>query len=659
MGIADLPIEALKVLQIHPDAVKGKARKLRTGGSNIGSTSSGQSPAGPNTLASSLSSPDSASIPSLLTSTSEPTIPTPATNKNSIKRKPVPPNSSLSPPTTPQVFSHESSEDTSIVQSPTSTIEEPTLLTPPAVHVRTGSSAMAEALRNLPESSRPRSRSHGSPRTQSPTRSSSPSSDARRKRSADVVSHHVETIMGTGKGISRIIGAGLKSPMDFSLALAKGFHNVPKLYGEEVRSVDRVTGIRSGFTTASKELGYGLYEGITGLVTKPYEGARKEGAAGFVKGFGKGIAGVYLKPAAGAFGIPAYAMKGIHKEIVKRFGESTDGYIIAARTAQGFEEWKETTREFRIEIVHSYLLLLKETTKKRCVGEDSLDAVVGGGVEAVEKFIERRRELRRKNLKKLTGMTRLKAKGKVKDFTLGETEAGARMPGIEHTDTVSSDATSVQHQGSISSVGFPSGEIFELPANNRPAIQSRGNSSDVSYQYYSDNEGELYEDPAELGEADTTNALDHDAQLEEAIRLSIAQPSRGTEEDDRLMEEAIRASIAELQRTSSIDIEEEEAEDEELKLVLMESARLHRETIQNGEQEDGIVGVSRNGDGAGPEGDEEEQLRRAMEESLKMDEQREKEMKEEEIVMEYVKKASLAEAEFRRRMTATADDGKA
>jgi len=476
------------------------------------------------------------------------------------------------------------------------------------------------------------------------------------------MSHHVETLMGTGKGISRIIGAGLKSPMDFSLALAKGFHNVPKLYGEEVRSVDRVTGIKSGFTTASKELGYGLYEGITGLVTKPYEGARKEGAAGFVKGFGKGIAGVYLKPAAGAFGIPAYAMKGIHREIVKRFGESTDGYIIAARTAQGFEEWNETNREFRIGIVHSYLLLLKETSKKRYVGEDSLDAVVGGGVEAVEKFIERRREMRRKNLKKLTGMTRLKAKGKIKDFTLGELhkdmEAGVSMPGIENTDTVSSDATSVQHQGSISSAGHLSNETLEVPTNDRPVLPSRGNSSNVSYHYYSDDEGEFYENPTELGEEDTTNALENDAELKEAIRQSIAQPLRRTEQEDHLIEEAIRASISELQRTSSINIEEEEAEDEELKLVLMESARLHRETVQSGEQEDGIVGISQNGNGAGQEVDEEEQLRRAMEESLKMNEQREKEMKEEEIVMEYVKKASLAEAEFRRRMTTTAEDGK-
>jgi hypothetical protein len=56
----------------------------------------------------------------------------------------------------------------------------------------------------------------------------------------------------TGKGLARIIGAGFKSPMDFSLNVAKGLHNVPKLYGAEVRQVDKVTDFQSGVRTAAK-----------------------------------------------------------------------------------------------------------------------------------------------------------------------------------------------------------------------------------------------------------------------------------------------------------------------------------------------------------------------------------------------------------------------
>ena len=63
----------------------------------------------------------------------------------------------------------------------------------------------------------------------------------------------LETAVGTSKGIGRIVGAGLKSPMDFTLSLARGFHNAPRLYGDEsVRHPDKVTGIQSGLKTAGK-----------------------------------------------------------------------------------------------------------------------------------------------------------------------------------------------------------------------------------------------------------------------------------------------------------------------------------------------------------------------------------------------------------------------
>lgn len=63
----------------------------------------------------------------------------------------------------------------------------------------------------------------------------------------------LDAAIGAGKGVSRIVGAGLKSPMDFTLSLAKGFHNAPKLYGDEsVRQADRVTGFQSGLRAAGK-----------------------------------------------------------------------------------------------------------------------------------------------------------------------------------------------------------------------------------------------------------------------------------------------------------------------------------------------------------------------------------------------------------------------
>ena len=48
-----------------------------------------------------------------------------------------------------------------------------------------------------------------------------------------------------------------------------------------------------------QEFGFGFYDGISGLVTQPIEGVKKEGFTGLIKGFGKGIGGVVLKPGAG------------------------------------------------------------------------------------------------------------------------------------------------------------------------------------------------------------------------------------------------------------------------------------------------------------------------------------------------------------------------
>jgi hypothetical protein len=144
------------------------------------------------------------------------------------------------------------------------------------------------------------------------------------------------------KGVGRIMGAGLKTPVTFTNGLARGFHNVPTLYGDEtVRPEPKINGIKSGLVAAGKGFGYGLYDGLTGLVTQPYNGAKKEGAVGFLKGFGKGLGGVVFKPSAGACGVPGYAFMGVYKSLMKvgTGGKATlEQYLAEARLAQGEEE---------------------------------------------------------------------------------------------------------------------------------------------------------------------------------------------------------------------------------------------------------------------------------------------------------------------------------
>jgi hypothetical protein len=124
---------------------------------------------------------------------------------------------------------------------------------------------------------------------------------AKQDRGASPV-NYMDAAVGTGRGVGRVVTTGARTPMNFCLGLARGFRNMPRLYNDEtIRPVDKVTGVGSGVVVAGKEFGYGLFDGITGLVTQPLKGAEKDGVQGLIKGFAKGIGGVVAKPAAGTF----------------------------------------------------------------------------------------------------------------------------------------------------------------------------------------------------------------------------------------------------------------------------------------------------------------------------------------------------------------------
>nr|XP_048724050.1 intermembrane lipid transfer protein VPS13C isoform X3 [Caretta caretta] len=63
----------------------------------------------------------------------------------------------------------------------------------------------------------------------------------------------------------------------------------------------------------------GIVGGVTGIITKPVEGAKKEGAAGFFKGVGKGLVGVVARPTGGIVDMASSTFQGI-----QRVAESTE-----------------------------------------------------------------------------------------------------------------------------------------------------------------------------------------------------------------------------------------------------------------------------------------------------------------------------------------------
>jgi len=175
------------------------------------------------------------------------------------------------------------------------------------------------------------------------------------------ISQQIQTALNTSKGIGRILESSLRSPIEFTNSLSKGFHNAPKLYNDStVREYEPVTSLQTGIASASKGFGYGLYDGITGLLTHPINGMKEEGSLGFIKGFGKGIGGIILKPTAGAYGIPAGIMKGIYEQVRSVFGTNgVEGYILASRTAQGLQEYELAGEEERKDVVAGWNKLVK------------------------------------------------------------------------------------------------------------------------------------------------------------------------------------------------------------------------------------------------------------------------------------------------------------
>ncbi|SLM37934.1 glycosyltransferase family 1 protein [Lasallia pustulata] len=440
----------------------------------------------------------------------------------------------------------------------------------------------------------------------------------------------LEAALGAGKGVGRIVGAGLKSPMDFTLGLARGFHNAPKIYGDEsVRTPEKITGFQSGLKAAGKEFGFGFYDGISGLVTQPLEGAKKEGVAGLIKGFGKGIGGVVLKPGAAMFGLPGYTFQGIYKELQKHLGSSVQNYIIAARTAQGYEEWRLSTHEERLEVVrqwHTAQVRIGKQPKK--FGRSGSQLALGFNKTKHMTFDERKQYAEEKKIKK---------KGESRDLSPGQANAEAGKAGSHNIHA------QIASKGQLNE---DQSENYERAIRESVKATSRG-------------------DP------------DEDMLIERAIRASVAELQLGTEESDEddAVRRAVRASVVEAGRvrdergeaSAAGVMDKSDNNDSPLKQAPKGDTR---ERYPPDEENSALGHSERNDSGVGTDDDDvlkvileqsrhastaadagEADVQKAIElsrSSLRESEEAELRAKaEEEIVLEYVKKQSLAEERYR------------
>ncbi|CAE7219504.1 hypothetical protein PTNB73_09883 [Pyrenophora teres f. teres] len=643
MGVADMPIETLKLLGIHPDA-RNKKGKEKSTGSGPSSTKEGSSSGRPTNTRSATETTEGSA-------TSEATTPTAADGAADLAR----------------------------IQ---------------ADHA----AATSPAPSTIPNSSAP------SGTTSSFNPASKPG-----------ITDNVDSAVDTGKGLARIVGAGFKSPMDFSLNVAKGFHNVPKLYGAEVRQVDKVTDFQSGIRTAAKQFGFGLYDGITGIVTDPYKGAKKEGGIGFVKGVGRGIMSVPFRVMGGAWSVPGYAMKGLYQEMVKNKGKDVQNYIIAARVAQGYDEASGVTQEERDAVVKIWAGVKSGIKKKRNPGAEKMDSL--HSLVQQKKFKQNERSAR------LTSQTNAPD---IQPSTPGTSTQQSSLVG-QYPDPPRRRGVEPEIRSTI-----PSWRQQEAERTRALRRQDTATSGSVASALPQSSQAEL--------EAQLRAEEEEDQrELERAIAASVAESSHGNAEQDQLLASAIRASVAELERApagtnasqqdeeealhraltasmeetrkANVTEEEQKALEETLKKSLLETRvrRQHRSdsewdsdadteegeeyrriiaeskelahmhanhpedyatSAQGAQQESGVMdamsqAIAASTDGstdigtvASPreiqQGDDDADLKRVLEESEKAETERmqmlERQQTEEDIVMEYVRKQSLLEEQHRQRV---------
>lgn len=417
------------------------------------------------------------------------------------------------------------------------------------------------------------------------------------------------------KGVGRLARTLVQAPIDMSVSFTKGFHNVPKMWGDDtVRPQERITDFKSGMRAVGKEFGYGWYDGLTGLVTQPWNGAKKEGAAGFAKGVGKGIGGFFTKLSAAHFSILGYTMKGVHKEVQSLFGNNVENYIITSRVAQGYDEWLQSSDAEREDVIVRWKLIQKHLKKKRDP-DDMLQDILD-------------------NQHKHTGSIR---------------------SGVAPAETSTQPSTS---------------SIIDPPAQNTEGLalgpQSASHIAVVSREPLPGEPGATTADDAQV-DGNLRGRTDDDLQVERAIQESIApsQPPKDPatdDEEDESLRQALTSSEVESQRHAreAADFEEQ------IKRAMAQSLEEHTQLNSGSVGRDEVNGDSsrmastmRDDTTPPPPAYDPAHLAGTTQGEFEAQQQGEKtaqEKTEEQIVLEYVKKQSLLEAHHKGKGRATDEE---
>lgn len=227
------------------------------------------------------------------------------------------------------------------------------------------------------------------------------------------------------------------------------------------------------------------------------------------------------------------------------FGSSVLNYIIAARTAKGFEDAQTCTPEERAEIIHRWKEHKDEYQSTKMKVKEQGPEVTESGYLSPKGFMEARSlsfEERKKLHKRLhEDRVEKRRQEKIKEVTT-TTKSPRNCPfcrrGHAHRHT-------------------PRG-VQEAPDGTLTPSHLRGNP---------------------LDHTETNEEFEH------AIHTSVAATSRGNHEEDEMIERAIRASVRELQKTQTETLTDEQLMERAIHASIEESHKHHPADEQDAEHE--------------------------------------------------------------------------
>ncbi|KAL7420673.1 hypothetical protein Q5752_004624 [Cryptotrichosporon argae] len=194
-----------------------------------------------------------------------------------------------------------------------------------------------------------------------------------------------------------------KASFDVVGSIHSGFENVPYILGSRVRPRRRVESFGVGVSEGFKGLGYGLYDGVTGLVMEPLEGAKTGGFGSALAGLGRSYINVAARPAAGALGVVVLPVTGAFRAArAALLHQEWPSHVLAApRQALSIEAARNESKEDRQAIVTKWVALtspgIVKMRKEQC--EKLLSEAIGK-----PKVVKKERDKGRANSERAASM---------------------------------------------------------------------------------------------------------------------------------------------------------------------------------------------------------------------------------------------------------------